>query len=250
MKLSEICPEDLINPNWLDEYNKSINVVWRKLVRLNSNLLILSKIISFPFKLFDVNPPQFWRLVENALFDSCVLLIWQTCVDTDPQVLTIRKLKNQIFEHAINEKLSLLGKEFKQKAFDEKVTAFEEKVKDIRDNYVAHLNSERHLQFTQDNLKDDKTILDELKSYTDIINEYFQFLCFSNYFSLLPWDYSSETNKSLDIDNILSTIARDSYILNAPETNQPLWKDIKDELSQSDIETLNQFREMFNLPKI
>ena len=120
MNISETPPEELFDLLWLEVYEKSVDVLWWQLVRLNSSLLILERILFFPFDLFETNPHHFWRLIENALFESCVITIWRIAIDTDSQVLTISKLKNEIAEHVKVEYAEQLRAALKSLAFEEK----------------------------------------------------------------------------------------------------------------------------------
>ena len=78
MKLSEMRPEELLNPNWLNDYNKSIDVIWHKLVRLNSNLLILERIASYI--------PGYTELLQMK-----VLLFWSNKRREAPYLSVMKK---------------------------------------------------------------------------------------------------------------------------------------------------------------
>ena len=251
MNISEVPPEELLEPSWFETYEKSADALWWQLVRLNSNLLVLERIVFFPFDLFDTGPHHFWRLIENALFESCLMVISRIAIDTDPDVLTLNKLKIEIVGHIKAEYAEPLRATLKPLAFERAIESFRSRIRDIRDNYIAHFNQGRHLRPTpRELLKEDKEILSELKSYTNIANNYFDFLCFGRRKAVLPWGYNSEPSDSLDIDDILFRIARDSPILNAPESNPALWSSIRQGLSLEEIDTLNEYRRKFKLSEI
>jgi hypothetical protein len=178
------------------------------------------------------------------------MTIWRIAIDTDSQVLTISKLKNEIVVHVKAEFAEQLRATLKSLAFERKIESFRLRIKDIRDNYIAHFNLDRHLRPTPEEVKEDKAVLDELKSYTNVANDYFNFLCFGKRRALLPWGYISESSDSLDVDDILSRIARDSPVLNAPEINPGLWSRIRQGLPHEEIDTINRYRRKFNLPDV
>ncbi len=250
MNISEIPPQELFDPSWLPTYEKSIDALWWQFVRLNSSLLVLGRVLYFPLDLFEPNSHHFWRLVEHALLESCVMIIWRTTVDTHPDVLTLNKLKNKIMTQVKPEHITQLRSALKQLAVERAIMSFEPRIRDIRMNYIAHLNLNRHVRPTAEVLKEAREILDELKRYTKVINIYFEFPCFGQGRALLPWGYVSEPEDSLDIDIILSRIARDSPILNAPENNPGLWTGIRQSLSHEELDALNHYRRKFSLPEI
>ena len=98
--LTDTLPDDVIESSWIDSYKQTIDVLWWQLVRLNANIYNLEKILAFPFELFDpISPRHFWKLVENALFDSCVLIIWKVAVDNDfGEGITLQQFKNEIIQ--------------------------------------------------------------------------------------------------------------------------------------------------------
>ncbi|MEK7727814.1 MAG: hypothetical protein AAB354_05330, partial [candidate division KSB1 bacterium] len=150
--LKDTLPEDAFDPSWIGSYRETIDVIWRQLVRLNSNIYALEKLFAFPFALFvgPISRGFFWKLTENALFDSCVLIIWKVAVDNDfEKGVTLQKFKGRILKHLRND---VLLKEFKKALketdFKKAFPIYESKILELRHNYIAHLNLEKHTKPT------------------------------------------------------------------------------------------------------
>jgi len=148
MDLIHIDPKDILEPDWLDTYERNVEVIWLQLVRLNSSILVLEKISKFPFDLLDPSPfPHlFWDLVQIGLVDSAILIMWRVSVDTGVEGLTLAALKNQVIEHIhdpnlryrVGEQISVISRRCD-------ALPFKDKVRDQRNNYIAHFNIIKHI---------------------------------------------------------------------------------------------------------
>lgn len=242
-------PQTLLEPSWFPEYEASIDALWRQLLRLNANNMVLDKLLDFPLSLLAPKEQLFWDLIKEALFESSVLIIWRVAVDDDRRVLTLGKLMKLIATQIKPEFRDALSSIENLRAHDNAIDDFRGKIEYIRHNYVAHINHERHVRPTAEELKEDSVVLDELKGYASKICDYFDFLSFGLRRDLYLWGNSSDLRDPLNVAGILSKIAHDSPILNAPETNPDFWADIRQSLSQEEVDTLNDYRRRFSLPE-
>ena len=139
--LTESAPHEVLQDAWLASYEQNIEVMWQQLIRLNLAIRALNKLTSFPFDLFETTPQHFWKLVVTALFETCVMTLWRIAVDTDKDVLTLQKFKNEICQHVRDEKhCKLLNNSIRQKRLDKEIKALGPKIKEIRHNFIDHQN--------------------------------------------------------------------------------------------------------------
>jgi len=116
MNLKSLKPKEVIKEEWCQEYEDQIEMIWSQIVRLNLNLFVLEKIIKFPFKLFFPLGVPFWELVYHSLFETNILIIWEIAIDNDKNILTIKRLKNEVIKNIKDQSLAYaFKKELKQK---------------------------------------------------------------------------------------------------------------------------------------
>jgi len=256
MLLKEIPKEDLIEPSWLDSYNKNIEALWWQLVKLNSKIYVLDKILQFPFDLFEpISPRNFWNLAVSSFFDSCIMILWRVSVDnSNKDGLTLEQLKNQILKHLSEENYK---KQFriilKNSKFDKDISEFRDKITFIRMNYIAHFNRQKNLNPTPEQIKERIILLSDLKKYSNTVNSFFDLLCFGNGRGLLLSEYNPNViypvgfDSRSDIEKLLDNIAKNSTVLNLPEQNVNSWNNYRKKLSKEELKDFNRFRVKFGL---
>lgn len=244
--------ETYIQQAYWETYKQELTSVWYRLVYLNVSLLILKEIAKFPFRLFTTYPPLFWRTVNIALLEKCVLIIWNTSVDQCSEGFTIKQLKNKVFSKYLHpHHKSELAARFKKHGFESRLEEFVPKIRDIRHNFVAHYNYEENWN-RPTNLATDTTSLQELSACATILNDYLNELALGDSYSVFPIEYTpgitlDDAEIPLDITKLLDSVARESSILNLPESNPVQWKYQKQALTAEDIEIINEYRHKFGL---
>lgn len=246
--LNELSPNEILEATWLTSYEENIEVLWQQLIKLNLSIHALKKLISFPFDFFETTPQHFWKLVVNSLFETCVMTLWRVAVDTDENILTLQKFKNQICQHVQDEKYRILLKDsLRQRNLNSEIKFLGPKIAEIRHNFIAHLNILQHTVPASSWFSQEPLVFSEIEQYQKIVNEYFEVLCFKNFRALLPWEYLSDDASNDEIDNLLTNIARHSTLINTPEKNPYLWPGIRDSLTESQLEILNKYRSKVGL---
>ena len=97
MDISKASKEEILDPTWLEEYQKQYDALWSQVSMLVTRIYILGKISRFPFEpLFEPKQVTFWTEVSFSLYESALLAIWRIAVDTGSDFLTLRSLKNEI----------------------------------------------------------------------------------------------------------------------------------------------------------
>lgn len=248
-------PKDVIDPIWLETYEQQREAILKQLIDLNYNVFLLEKISHFPFHLFlyATDSRHFWQRTTNALIDSSILIIWKTALDKDRAALTLNSFKENILAHLVCEEAKNdLNTALQRVEFDKQIANTKKKIEFARHNYVAHLNAK--LTTDLDNPERQKLALSlpDLKELLETLRRLFDLLCFSQKYSLwLVGELDADRAYGrTDIDRLLDMLAEHSNLLNMPERKPEVWKLRLEKLSESDLKTLNDYREKFGLPRV
>ncbi len=254
MNIREASPKDLIESSWYETYEDHVELIWEQLIRLNSSIFILENLLSFPFDLFLPGPRYFWNLVEEALFETCVMTIWRVAVDSSfEEGLTIRQLKNEILQHLNSDENREEFKRLLRKVnFDQAIARVEPVIREIRHSYIAHFHLEKHV-----NPPPEERVLlfSEVQKFRDALNSLFELLCFGHGKATLPFEYHPDlrypkANRFTDIELLLDNVAQYSPLLNMPEQNPTQWVHTREKLKDQEIEMLNKYRVRFGLSRV
>jgi hypothetical protein len=249
-------PSEILEPSSLQHYEESLGLIWRELVRLNSCLFVLDKLLEFPSTLFlDPGRETFLTLAKLSLFESSLLIISKLVTDPGPDVLTIRRFKNRVREQIKEEYRKSFDHHLKENRFDEIVNTLPKKdeIKRIRDNFVAHLIVDKNLQPKIS--EDVKISFPQVDAICKNLNSLFDVLCFGVEHLMLPLDYSPRVQHPVgsdprsDIEYILDLIVQDSHFFKMPEESQ-YWDIERKGLSSKEIDILNKYRRKFGKPEV
>ncbi len=221
------------NKNMTIDIRKKVETLWEQLVILNSNLLVLKKIIKFPWHLFQPNPfPQFWSLILKNLYDMCILIIWRI-TENNSKRLSLPQVINEI-------------KYSKIEGYLKDIDEIHRKVLKIRHGEIAHLGA----KWMTDLQKRRQYLLsiDSMKKMSDNLTKIFSAICeilgFKEGREFVLWGLDKE------IEKLLNNIVKESPLLRMPEEKPRHWEIYKKKLSSSDIDVLNQYRTKFGLSRI
>ncbi len=251
-KLIHYKPEDILRPEWVPEYNKELHAIYDQLVMLNHNIYVLEKIINFPYRLFNANT-RFFGIITSALFEASIMIAWRVAFDSNSEALTIKSFQAHIFKNLksdeYKEPLREDLKKYKQK-YD--LAKTEKIIKDVRNEYLAHLNLEWYLESNQMSINERIVRLEHLKQVRDAINDNFSIFWLDNEFLMVYPEYLSKDHplsckEEDDVDQLLNMIARNSTLLNMPETDIEHWKIRKNRLTDDEKIVLNSYRVKFGL---
>lgn len=251
--LSSLSPSEILEPSSLETYEETLNLIWQQLVRLNSILFIMDKLLDFRSDLFlGLGKETFLTLVKISLSESSLLIISKLTTDTGTECLSIRRFKNWVREQVKEEYREALDRLLKQHKFDKAIQTTQKKIKDIRDNFIAHLTVDENLHpkiVGQLNVS-----LQEVRSISEELNRLFNTLCFGIEHSLLPLEYNPAVQHPVgvdsrsDVEHILDLLVQDSAFFKMIE--EPSWEMEKEVLSPEIIEVLNQYRRKFGKSEV
>lgn len=197
----DLSSEIAIKNEYRKVYEEEVDIVWQELVKLNTNIFLLEKILAFDFESNVANEPTFWAYTVEALYDASILICWKLL--SDQNGFRVSVLKNAILKQYLKgECVSVFNHSIREVYLDARLKEEKEKLEIARNKQVAHLD-----------LKDKKSVenvvitISELSSLTALLLDYFKIISFSNK-SVLPLQYvpkigcSAEEQKT-DIDFLL-----------------------------------------------
>lgn len=236
---------------------KQMDHFFNEIVWLNLNIIILTKIIRFPWKELRVyiSYRYFIDTLYKNYLEYSIVIIRKIYFDTGTGTTTLRKLKNH-FCRALDEDNRTKMKE-RTKAIEAKLMQFEEPINNLRNDKYAHILKD----FEKESKKNYSISFTELKSVGSLINEYYRTLGdigLNTTYILVPSEYAErmKNNYESDIDRILNKIALDSELLTLQERNRDLWDAYerswrKEGNRQKHLDIINHYRnKLLSLPSI
>ena len=82
-------PKAVIDPLWIDEYERLRDEIWDQLIDYNCSLFLIERIETFPFGVLVPLPDNraFWHLTKKALVERCIMIAWRITVDDHKDTL-------------------------------------------------------------------------------------------------------------------------------------------------------------------
>ena len=225
---------------------------YNQLVRLNSNIFLMKKILYFPFELlYPGHELHFWKLIYAALYESSTLLIWHF-VDPNPKALSLNKLKNIIRQCLSENKRNQFDKTLKKigsKGFNKIIKEIRNDIEEIRHKKIAHFETEWWSKVSFEKLKKVFPPVSQLENHTKTLIRLFEQIAgfvWEGGRSYLPLEYNPQVEHPAglepDICWLLKLMAKESPLLNMPEKEPEYWKSLQKKLSGDEIKKLNLFR--------
>lgn len=248
-------PKEILKESYLETYKNDIDSIWWEIVKLNSILFVLSKIVKFNFKLFSshLTKDHFWQLLLQSHYESALLSLWKIQVDNSfEKGKTLSQIKNDLLANFKDENIKqLFISELKKKALAKEIQEISDKVRILRHNVVAHLNFEGIPK--PNDQEQTKIKFEELQLFTEHINIFFESLCFGDQKFVVPLEYYegknliSKNKHKTDIEEILDTIVKESHIFDTQKNKPEVWSHLFPRLKQKDIDEINFYRNKFGL---
>ncbi|MHA1336269.1 MAG: AbiU2 domain-containing protein [Promethearchaeota archaeon] len=243
-------PEEIIKKQYIKDYKNSLEIIWLELVRLNSTVFVLEKLINFPAKIFlPKGKDLFLNLVYHNFIENCIIIISRIFTDKSKDTHTIIWFKNKIRNKYLKDIYKdEFDKMLKERKFSKNVNTLSDKIHKIRSKLVAHLKRELLLN---EITSDFKISFKELKEVVNAIEDLFILICFGHGHHLYPiqWIPNLVRNDPLDnrtdIDEILDYFVLQNPILKLPEENPSLWNKIKLNYSHEELVKFDEYRKKF-----
>lgn len=245
MDLAELSAEDVLTEEGLSYYREGMAFFFSQIVELNTDLFFVEQVIDFPIELYFLN-----RVVQNFL-EVSLLRITKLLTDQGDGMYTLRRFKNEIARLARPE----FQRQLKRIKYDKDAEIILEKAKKLRNNRIAH-HTEMFALKKYEELGEIRLEFVELQKLRDDLNNFYNALSFNVSNMLLPVPYDPmvvwplQYDKRSDIEKILDSIAKDSTLLNLPETDPARWDRTKTSLSDDYIKRINTYRRKFGLKEV
>ncbi|MGA2916069.1 MAG: hypothetical protein ABSE89_08610 [Sedimentisphaerales bacterium] len=250
MDIDDKKPEDVLKPEFVQQYKELHKKIWHRLVETNTTIAILEKIQSFPFhRFYSPNENIFWTSVYWNFLDILTInihtIVKKTCKKDEH---TLPKFVGNVHEWLQDSEKVEYSQNLKEVKFDQTTENIRKKITDIRDKTIAHrlFDEQNHL------IEPDGVKVSEIRSLYDATEELFRACSFGAEYVTTLYIEGTCGGKPIekDIDHILDLIVKDSYWLNEPERNQQFWQICKTTKSSEEILELNQWRKKFGMPEV
>jgi len=253
LNLNELDPSEVLKPSALQSYESGLNLIWKELLRLNSNLFVLDKILKFPSEVVIGPQNNFFKLVNIGLTENSILVITKLVVDEGEEIASILRFKNWIKKQVKGKYKDAFDCVLRQKRIE--IKALEKvggKIKPIRVNLIAHLIVDGSYQLKYSG--DLRISLQELNLICEKLNSLFDALCFGHKYALLPLEYDSRIQHPVgvdtrsDIEYFLDLIVKNSDWYKRPESLD--WLAERPHLPPEDINLMNEYRRKYGEPEV
>ena len=209
-------PTELFPQDFAERYQRLHNDLWYRIVRLHGTIYTLEQLEDFPFDhLYAPNGMEFWRLVVRNFLEMAIILLYALISDTGDDAHTIRKFKNEVvkgpwLDQQMRESFMQTLQEWK---IDRKTNTIAERVKKIRDTYIAHRLVDMQTALPKEELGAVK--LQELRQLFDAVHRLFGALSFGSAYAtlagdLMPGTVGGKPTRTC-LDEVLDVVLRESY---------------------------------------
>jgi hypothetical protein len=246
-----------MNSKEKDLFEKQMNHFFNEIIWLNLNIIILTKIIRFPWKELRIyiSYRHFVDTLYKNYLEYSIVIIRKIYFDNGSGTVTLRKLKNGLCRTLTDEKRKNIKE--KTKAIETELQTFEEPINNLRNDQYAHIIKD----FEKEAKKNYSISFKDLKRVGSLINDYYRVLGdigSKTTYILVPSEYADSLRNDYepDIDRILNKIALDSELFTLYETDKDLWDAYerswqKENSRVKNLKVINHYRnKLLNLPSI
>lgn len=249
MLINDKNPEDVLKPDFLQQYNELHQDIWHRLIQINTNIQILETIQKFPFhRIYYPKENIFWESVYWNFLYTSVALIHTLVTDAGNGEHTLMRFKNRVRPWLVDSEKPAYQALLKTVKFAREIQAIRQKVAAIRHKVVAHrfLDASPSPQVQSV----EGVTVSQLRSLYDVTEKIFCACSFGTEYLTTLYPKGTCAGKPIekDIDHILDLIVKDSPWLNHPERRGELWKDERQYKSEEYLNELNTWRQKFGLP--
>ncbi len=252
VSLSGLKAEEVLVEERLPDYRKGMEFFHLELSKMNARIFILDHVVPFPFHLLSDCGSLFFRFVFEDLFNACLLTITRMTTDSAPDLFTLQRFKNDVLRWTKPMYSPALQARLRVVRFDANRDSLARRAQHLRDERLAHNQKSAIVGGARSHA----VSLRELKTLEARLRPVLDALSFDTENVYLPLQYLPTLNHPPgfdprpDIEVLLDLIARDSSLLNLPETNPDKWQRRRRALSETDIFSLNRYRKRFGLSEV
>ena len=116
------------------------------------------------------------------------------------------------------------------------------RIRALRHNYIAHLNYEFNVNPDPQALNQIAVELCDLKKLRDELVTFFRLLCLGHQYIIAPPEYRDSGIWQSDIEEVMDCLAGKSLVLHMPKNDPDRWSSYRENLSQEELDMLNEWR--------
>lgn len=222
--------------------------------RLHGTIHTLETLADFPFNyLYAPNHMEFWRLVGQNFVEMAIVLLHGLVNDEGRDTHTILKFKGEIA--TVNwldaNMRELFIRTLRDRKFDSHVESVGHRIKQIRDQRIAHRLIDKQTGYLKDQLAG--VSLRELRDLFNAAHSLFGALSFGAGYITLAGDLMPGTTGGKPtrtcLDEVLDAVIRDSGVVNRPERREQWWCMDREHMKSEELQIMNDLRKRVGLPK-
>jgi hypothetical protein len=247
MDLNEKKPEDVLKPEFVQQYKELHKDIWHRLIQTNTTITIIERIQQFPFHHF--YPPHeniFWTMVYWNFLYIATVFINAMVNDKSPDAHTLRRFKNNVHKWLKDSEKTAYSHNLKKLKFDQTTKNILKKTADMRTRLLAHRLFDHHGRLS----KPHGITVSEIRLAYNAIEKIFLACSFGSEYVTTFYSAGTCAGKPIekDIDHLLDLIVKDSFWLNRPERRGKFWPTLRQYITPEYLQELNRFRKKFGLP--
>jgi hypothetical protein len=253
--IASLRPEEVLRPEALPEYSNAMQLFQDELTRLNADLFVAEKFIRFPLDLFaDLGRQDFFHLVIHNFLQAAVLILTRLTTDQDSDCYTLVRFHNWVVQSLRPEHSEAVFARLREADFSRRTEKVLKKVKDIRNDLIAHLKVSTGEQGHLTPPEHAGVSLTQLKTLRDDVVSQFDALSFGCGYHTWVLQYSPlvtrphATDARSDVERVLDSVAKDSALFNLPESRPDYWPIARATLGPQAVEGLNAYRRKLGFP--
>ncbi len=248
MELEYTDYHDIIKVDWIDTYERNIQLLWEDIQALSSNAYILKILFNFPFYQILGGVSPFWRLFRYNYYQHSIIIITKLLSGSKDSI-TIRTFRSEIQKNIVNEEVKkTFAKDIRQLGFTKKIREIERKAGELRNNKVAHCTREWNSSITIDQLNKLAPSIREIETCADSICNLYKYLCFNTQYTVDPRLILQADIEYLQ--KLLDERALNGKVLNMPERDPEEWRIYRMNITPEDESVINEWRAKFGLKKV
>jgi len=240
-------PEQVLKPEYLQEYTTAHRDIWHRLIQVNTSIQILEIIAFYPLsKLFPPAEAIFLEMLYWNFNYTCIVMLYALL--DDPEGLTLHQFKNSLVKNWLPEKeQQSFCTKLKNCRFSAKCKQLKSRLQKIRHKVIAH----RDLKIVNGSLKIPGLSIADLRKLYNETESLFSACSFHAEYGTTLYVPGTVGGKPVqkDIEYIMDLLVKHSFWLNQPERRGQFWQAEKQYKSPERIEELNKWRKKFGLPE-
>lgn len=253
-ELAERKPEELFEAPFAERYKRLHENLWFRISRVHGTLCTIEQLEQFPFDyLYGPMDMEFWRLITDNFIDIVILMLDGLVNDKGNDVHTILWFHDDIMRGPwlCKEKRELLQQTLKERKFDDSIEIIAKRVKEIRDNFIAHQLIDRQSGSPKEAIAG--VSLKELRQLFDAVHSLFGALSFGSAYctlsgDMIPGTIGGKPTRTC-LDKVLDAVLRDSFFVNQPELRKEWWFIDRQCMTAEKIQLMNDLRKRIGLPE-